>query len=78
MNQVTNYLVRSVAVEVKHNYGSEVYYPVCEASKVFARLCRTETLTPTALHLISELGYDIDMRYPQPRFTPKRFSANQT
>jgi len=78
MNQVTDYIVKRVVVQIENNYGNEVYYPACEASTVFARLCRTETLTPTALQLISELGYRVDMRHPQPRFTPKRFTANQT
>jgi hypothetical protein len=78
MKQILEYLTKSVTVEVKSNYGNEVYYPACEASKVFARLCKTETLTPHALNLISELGYDVHMNYPQPRFSPKRFAANQT
>lgn len=48
-----------LTVELKDQYGTQVVYPVCDNSKLFARLAGTRTLTPSAISLIKQLGYEI-------------------
>lgn len=52
MTMQINVLIRDV-------YGTEKVYPVCGKAKLFAGIAGTTTLTPKALKLITELGYEI-------------------
>ena len=54
--------MKTIIVEIKDVYGSRVVYPACEASKSFARIAGTKTLTPASLREIEALGYAIDVK----------------
>ena len=51
-----------ITVEKKQNYGNTVYYPACDASRIFAKIAGTKTLTKDALRDIKELGYEIELK----------------
>ena len=48
-----------ITIELKWNYGSCAFYPVCETSKQFALIAGTKTLTQDALRIIKMMGYTI-------------------
>ena len=52
-------LTKEILIEVRDVYGHEKYYPACDASKIFAKLTRTITLTPAAINDIKKLGYEV-------------------
>ena len=56
----------SITVTIKSNYGQEAIYPACEASKVFAALAGTKTLTRKDIDLIKQLGYSVAVAQTQP------------
>jgi hypothetical protein len=60
-------LQMQITVEIKNVYGNEAVYPVCEASKLFARIAGTRTLTRHALRDIQALGYAVEVK--QKEFT---------
>lgn len=49
-----------ITIELKWNYGSCAFYPVCETSKRFAQIAGTKTLTQEALRIIKAMGYTIN------------------
>lgn len=49
----------SIIVRVKDNYGTNVIYPVCQKSQIFALMLGKKTLSPSDLHHISALGFRI-------------------
>jgi len=61
------YNIEKVAVvHVTKNYGNEAIYPANEASKIFARIASTKTLTRETIALIKKLGYRIDVEASTP------------
>lgn len=52
---------KSITVEIYNVYYQDLVYPMCETSKLFARLAGTKTLTPRAIETIKELGYKINV-----------------
>lgn len=52
----------TITIEVKHVYGVATAYPKCEASKLFAAIAKTKTLTAADLHRIKALGYQINQQ----------------
>lgn len=48
-----------ITIRIKNVYGRPLYYPVCERSKLLARLSGKDTLTDSALATIRELGYEV-------------------
>ena len=42
----------SILIREKTVWGKDIFYPVCDLSKMFCELARTETLTPWMLRLI--------------------------
>jgi len=50
---------RVVTVEIRDQYGRQVTHPADDTARLFAKLAGTTTLTPAALAVIRELGYDI-------------------
>lgn len=65
-----------ITIRVDKNYGILTYYPVCDRSKIFARLAGTKTLTGHALADIDALGYEIEIKSDAPR-TFARLEATQ-
>lgn len=64
LTMLTGTQTKMIMVEVKTNYGSEMIYPVCDQAKTFANLCGTTTLTRTAIKLIKQLGYTVEVKQP--------------
>ena len=58
--------MKEITVEVRHVYGEEKYYPVCEVSKMFAKIADTKTLTKATLKKIVAIGYEIKFEQAQP------------
>ena len=52
-------------VQIKNNYGREMVYPICEKSKVFARISGHATLTSGAIAEIKKLGYSFTVQAPK-------------
>lgn len=52
----------SIQVHIKHVYGNETVYPMCEAAKNFAKIANSKTLTPRVIGLIQALGYFIEVK----------------
>lgn len=59
-------LEKVAVVRVTKNYGNEAIYPGNEASKTFARIAGTKTLTRDTITLIKKLGYRIDVEASTP------------
>jgi hypothetical protein len=55
-----------ITIELRENYGKQMYYPHCAKSKTFASIADTVTLTADTLKLIKELGYGIAVTYISP------------
>ena len=50
----------------KENYGTPVYYPVCDASHALAEIAGTKTLTAQVLRtLVNRLGYQVQITHPE-------------
>ena len=56
-----------ITIRIEKNYGLETAYPVCDQSKLLARLAGTKTLTRHALQTIAALGYQIEIEQSTPR-----------
>lgn len=56
-----------IQVILKDQYGTQVFYPVCEKAKTFAAIAGTKTLTPATMNLISSLGITVEMIHPTPK-----------
>lgn len=54
----------AITVSIKSVYGVQTIYPVCERGQLFAQLAGTKTLTPRALELIEQLGFDVHVEAP--------------
>ena len=52
-------------VQIKNNYGREMVYPICEKSKVFARISGHTTLTDGVIAEIKRLGYSFTVQSPK-------------
>lgn len=51
-----------ITVEVKKVFGHDKVYPVCKKALIFARIAKTETLTPDSIRYIKRLGYEINIK----------------
>jgi len=54
-----------IKVKIKNVYGQDLVYPDCYASRIFAAIAGTTTLTESTLRRIDKLGYDIEVIAPQ-------------
>lgn len=63
-----------ITIKCRSVYGIETIYPACDASKIFARIAGTKTLTAHALRDIQALGYQIEVQQE----TPQIFKHLQT
>jgi len=55
-----------IIIEAKKNYGSWVYYPICDTSRLFAEIAKTKTLSIDTVNLIEKLGYIVEKKAEQP------------
>jgi hypothetical protein len=52
--------MKEITIEIKDVYGKQMFYPMCEAAKVFAALAGTRSLTEGTIRKIIKLGYKIN------------------
>ena len=55
--------MKSITVEIRSQYGVQVFYPICEDALRFAAIAGTTTLTERVLTCVRGLGYDITYTY---------------
>ena len=55
-----------ITIEQRDQYGARVYHPLDDTARTFASIAKTKTLTLEALQLIRALGYEIEIKHPQP------------
>ena len=58
---------KPVTVSVRRIYGLPVIYPACEASRLFADIAGTKTLTRAAVAKIKDLGYAVTVKQDEPQ-----------
>ena len=58
--------MNTITVELKSIYGVQAIYPACHASKLFAQIAGTKTLTRAAIANIKALGYQVTVKQTQP------------
>jgi N-glycosylase/DNA lyase len=51
-----------IVVQIKHVYGNELIYPVCEQARLFADIAGTKTLSKTIVAQIKRLGYAVEVQ----------------
>jgi len=59
--------MKQITVEIKDQYGNQVFYPACEDAMRFAAIAGTTTLTERVLMCVRGLGYDITYTYTAPK-----------
>lgn len=59
----------TLTVQMRNNYGTLVYYPVCDKAKALAIIANTKTLTPTALTQCKALGLKVVINVNVPEFS---------
>lgn len=55
--------MKSITIEIRMQYGNQVFYPICEDAMRFAAIAGTTTLTERVLMCVRGLGYDITYTY---------------
>ena len=55
--------MKQITVEIKDQYGNQVFYPACEDAMRFAAIAGTTTMTERVLTCVRGLGYDITYTY---------------
>ena len=53
--------MKTLLISRRDVYGVTRYYPECDDSRTFARICNTKTLTIETLTLIKRLNYEIEI-----------------
>jgi len=56
-----------ITVQIKSIYGVQAIYPACEASRLFADIAGTKTLTRAAVAKIKALGYAVTVKQNEPQ-----------
>ena len=56
--------MKQITVKIKNVYGKDLYYPVCQEAKRFARIVGSTTLTPRTLKKLMFLGYEVIQEQP--------------
>jgi hypothetical protein len=57
---------KQIVVLAKDNYGRQMFYPVCDNSKLFAAIADRSTLSESNIRRIIQLGYEVTVTYPKP------------
>lgn len=58
--------MNTITVELKSIYGVQAVYPACHASKLFAQIAGTKTLTRAAVASIKALGFTVEVKQTEP------------
>ena len=59
--------MKSITVEIRDQFGNQVFHPACEDALRFAAIAGTTTLTERVLTCVKGLGYDINYTYTYPK-----------
>jgi len=54
----------TITIEIKNNYGKQVFYPANDQAKTIARIAGTKTLSRTVLLNCETLGFEIVVKSP--------------
>jgi hypothetical protein len=64
----TKNMTQILIIEKKQVYGNEVFYPVNDQAKLFAKIANTKTLLRSTILTAKELGYTIEVKQPETTF----------
>ena len=53
-----------ITVRIKHVYGIERIYPVCEKAEIFCFLAGSKTLNKSDISKIEQLGFSVEVQRP--------------
>jgi hypothetical protein len=59
--------MNTITVELRPIYGVQAIYPACHASRLFADIAGTKTLTRAAIEKIKKLGYGVTVKQTEPQ-----------
>ena len=51
----------NIKMSLQNVYGNWLFYPECKASKVFADIAKTKTLSKEILRSLEAIGYQIEI-----------------
>ena len=54
----------TITIEIKNNYGKQVFYPANAQAKTIANIAGTKTLSETVLSNCKTLGFEIVVKSP--------------
>ena len=54
----------TITIEIKNNYGKQVFYPANDQAQTIARIAGTKTLSETVLSNCKTLGFEIVVKSP--------------
>lgn len=57
---------KQIVILAKDNYGKQMFYPVCDNSKLFVAIAGRTTLSETNIRRIQQLGYEVTVMHPRP------------
>lgn len=57
--------MKTIHVCIKHVYGVQNVYPLCDTGKALAELAGKKTFTPQAIRILKNLGYSFEINNPQ-------------
>jgi len=53
-----------ITVQIREVYGTQLVYPACPKSVLFAGIAKTKTLTMDTLYDIQRLGFEVKVETP--------------
>lgn len=56
---------KTIVILAREIYGKQMFYPVCDNSKLFAAIADRTTLSETNIRRIRQLGYEVTVTYPK-------------
>jgi len=56
---------KTIVILAREIYGKQMFYPVCDNSKVFAAIADRTTLSETNIRRIRQLGYEVTVTHPK-------------
>jgi hypothetical protein len=57
---------RQIVILAKEVYGRQMFYPVCEVSRLFAAIADRATLSEVNVRRIRQLGYEVTVTHLKP------------
>lgn len=55
----------NITVQIKHHYGTQYIYPVCDAAQKLCSLTGKKTFSHADIKTIKYLGYAVEVQQPQ-------------